>query len=709
MPEKYSLIICEKPNAAKKVAEALADNGVNIQKHGKVSVFELVRAGRKLIVVSAVGHLYGLAEAKKGKWTYPVLETKWVPVWESNKGADFAKPYLTAIQNFSEGAEEIYSATDYDVEGAVIGYTALKFGCGRDDARRMHFSTLTAAELRAAFEGAADHMDFPQIEAGLARHEMDWLYGINLSRALTNSIKKAGRWYVLSTGRVQGPALSLLARREREITAFKPEPFWQIELLTEKDKREIKALHVEDKFWERGGAEAAYARASKAENCTVASLEKKQYGQAVPTPFDLTKLQTEAYRHFGFAPKMTQSLAQALYEKALISYPRTSSQKLPARLGLAGILASLAKQKRYSELAGKILSSREPRPNEGEKEDPAHPAIYPTGEKPRALTEQQGKLYDLIVRRFLAVFGQPAVRETVTVILDANGENFSAAGHRTVEQGWIEFYGPYAKFDEDTLPGLKEGEKLPIRSLDLLEKATEPPARYNEASLIRELEKENLGTKATRADIIQTLYTRGYAADKKIRVTELGMSVVGALEKHSPRIISPELTRELERKMDGIIGGGEKREAVIAEVKRILVEVLSAFRENEEEIGKELLAGLQVTQREREQLGLCPKCGKMLKIIFNPKTRKKFVGCGGYPECRNAYPLPSGLIEPADKLCEHCKSPVIKVIRAGKRPFLMCLTVDCESKKDWGKKKEDKTPQAGTLQSGGEEKKPLSE
>ncbi len=688
MPEEYSLIVCEKPNAARKIAESLAEGGVSVEKRGKVSYFEIARGGRKLIVVSAVGHLYGLVEANKGKWTYPVLDTKWAPVWESNKTADFAKPYLQVIEDLAKGASDFYNATDYDVEGAVIGFNVLRFACGAKDGRRMKFSTLTSKELVGSYEKASAHLDFPQVEAGLARHEMDWLYGINLSRALSIALKKAGRWQVLSTGRVQGPALAILAAREREIGAFKPTPFWQIELLTHKHDTPVNALHVEDKFWDRGKADAVLAKTSGAKDCSVKSLERKRYAQPVPTPFDLTKLQTEAYRHFGYAPNMTQKIAQSLYEKALISYPRTSSQKLPERLGLREILISLSKQKKYEDLAGKLASMGALKPNEGDKDDPAHPAIYPTGEKPKALTDQQARLYDLVVRRFLSVFGDPATRESVTVVFDVRGELFSAAGHSTVERGWMEYYSPYAKFDEDALPQFREGERLPVDAINLLSKETEPPARFNEASLVKKLEEENLGTKATRADIIQTLYSRGYIKEKKIVVTDLGMAVIDSLEKSAPRILSAEMTRELEGKMDGIIEGKEKREDVVARAKDFLVKVLEDFRKDEAGIGKVLLAGLQITQRERETLGPCNKCGKgVLKVVFNPRTRKRFCGCSQYPECKNAFPLPYALIEPTGKVCDKCSTPIIKVIRAGKRPFTMCLDPACPTKADWGEKK----------------------
>lgn len=688
MSSPYSLIICEKPNAARKIAQALADGEISEKKFGKVSALEVSRGGKRIVLVSAVGHLYSLVERDKGKWTYPVLETKWVPVWEGGKGAEFARPYLSVIENFSEGAGEIYNATDYDTEGAVIGYNILRFACARTDAKRMHFSTLTSRELAESFENASEHLDFPQIEAGLARHELDWLYGINLSRALTLAIKKAGRWHVLSTGRVQGPALAFLAKREREIEAFRPVPFWQIEMLSEKDGVQVKAFHEEDRFWDKARAEGIFGQVSREKVARVSSIEKKEYRELPPTPFDLTKLQTEGYRHFGFSPKRTQGIAQSLYEKALISYPRTSSQKLPDRLDLRGILVALAKQKKYSENAGLLAKRPSLIPANGEKDDPAHPAIHPTGEKPVSLTEEQGKLYDLIVRRFLAVFGEPCIREAVSLGLNVKGEIFKASGRTTVEPGWAEFYGPYAKLEESSLPELDEGDSLSVLSIDLLSKETEPPPRYNEASLIKALEKENLGTKATRAEIVETLYSRGYVREKKIVVTELGLSVVAALEGNAPRIISPDLTREFERDMEGMAEGREKRGDVLSKAKGVLVETLSKFRERELEVGQTLLNGLKIALNVKETLGKCNKCGEgNLKIIFNPKTRKKFVGCTAYPNCSQSFPLPGGLVEGTEKVCEKCGTPIIKVIRAGKRPFTMCIEPGCVTKKDWGKPK----------------------
>lgn len=681
----HVLVIAEKPSAAAKIASSLADGDVKTFKNGKAVYHELDRGGRKIFVVPAVGHIYGLIEANKNGWRYPVFETKWTEIWNSNKQADFSKPYLENFQKLAKEADEFVSATDYDTEGSVIAFNIMRFACGTEKGRRMKFSTLTKDELINAFEEAAETLDYPQIEGGLTRHELDWLYGINLTRAMTLAIKAAGRWSIISTGRVQGPALAILAKRELEIKKFVPVPFWQLELHTTKTNQEIVALHIADKFWKKEEADGALARATGP--AVVASLTKKQYKQEVPTPFDLTKLQTEAYRHFGYTPNVTQQIAQALYEKGLISYPRTSSQKLPVQLGLRGIVEKIATQKHYAELAGRLLEKKELTPHEGEKADPAHPAIFPTGEKPKGLTAMQEKVYDLVVRRFLAVFAEPALRETLTVVLDVNGEQFVTAGRRTVETGWMDFYGPYAKFDEVTLPALKEGEKLAVDRIDMLAKETQPPSRYNAASLIKMLEKQNLGTKATRAEIIQTLYKRGYIKDKSIEVTDLGLAVAKTLKKHVPQILSVEMTREFETKMEGVRENIIKREKVIEEAKSVLAKLLESFKGQEKEIGEELLGALSETQRLSSLLGPCKLCGGTLKKIFNPRTRKSFVGCTGYPNCRNSFPLPLGaLIEAAEKTCEQCGTPIIKVIRKGRRPFNMCLDPKCPTKAEWGKK-----------------------
>lgn len=682
------LIISEKPKAAERIATALSDGPVEKDSSGKAVWFEISVKGEEVLVVPAVGHLFSLKQKGDKKWTYPIFETEWVPTFEVNKSSLFSKAYFYNFKKLSGGVDSFIVATDYDSEGSVIGYNILRFICGTEKAKRMKFSTLTEMELRESYENASEELDYPQIEAGITRHKLDWLYGINTSRALTLAIKKATNYFkVLSTGRVQGPALSILVIREREIKKFISKAYWELEANLKTDKgEELIAKHKEGKFWEKAKVEDVKKKC-EGKDAIVSKINKRKYKQNPPTPFDLTTLQTEVHSAFGFNPKQTLDIAQSLYDSSLISYPRTSSQKLPARLGLKDVVKKISRQREYKELSEKVLKGKM-RPNEGKKDDPAHPAIFPTGEKPQKLNPYEKKIYDMIVRRFLAVFGEPAIRETIDIIFDINGEEFIAKGKRTIEKNWIEFYEKYVKYEEQILPELNREDVLDVLKLVLLEKETKPPNRYNEASLLKELERLNLGTKATRASIIKTLFDRGYAKDKKIEVTELGFAVVNTLEKYCPEMLSTELTTKFEKEMQEVLEGKCKKEKVIEDAKKTLSKILKEFKDNEEKIGTELQVALTNTRRDSYILGECSKCGKNLRIIVSRATRKRFVGCEGYSDgCRNSFPLPqAGKIEASGK-CKECGLPMIKVIRKGLRPYTMCIDPKCPSKANWGKKK----------------------
>ncbi len=682
-----TLIISEKPKAAEKIANALADGNVRKERNGKAVWFQIDCGGEEVLVVPAVGHLFTLKQKGNGSWTYPIFETEWVPSFEASKNSAFSKAYYRNFEKLSREADTFIVATDYDSEGSVIGYNILRFICGEEKAERMKFSTLTDRELKDSYENASKELDYPQIEAGITRHKLDWLYGINTSRALTLAIKNATKYFkVMSTGRVQGPALKIVTKREREIGKFVAKPYWELEAgMKTKEGEKIKAGHNEGKFWEKEKTVSVKNRC-EGSDAVVKKISKRKYKQNPPFPFDLTTLQTEAHSAFGFTPKYTLDVAQSLYDSGLVSYPRTSSQKLPARLGLKTILKKISNQRDYKELAEKVLAGKV-RPNEGKKEDPAHPAIFPTGEKPQSLGQHEKKLYDLVVRRFLAVFGEPALRETVDVIFDINGEDFTTKGKRTIEKNWIEFYEKYVKYEEQILPALKKGDVLSVLGIKLLEKETKPPNRYNEASLLKELERLNLGTKATRASIIKTLYDRAYIKERKIEVTELGFAVVNTLEKYCPEMLSDELTRKFEKEMEDVFEGKCKKEKVIEDAKKTLAKILREFKENEKNIGTDLQEALTNTRRNSYILGECSKCGKNLRIIVSRATKKRFVGCEGYKDgCKNSFPLPqAGKIESAGA-CKECGLPMIKVIRKGRRPYTMCIDPKCPSKADWGKK-----------------------
>src|SRR3989344_5337828 len=242
------LIITEKPSSAEKVAFALADGKAVKKKNKQCSYYELKHNGKDILVTSAVGHLYGLVEKAKGNWGYPVFEIAWEPTYKNSKEAHYVKDYIDTIMMLSSKADEFTVACDYDVEGEVIGLNVVRFSCRKKDANRMKFSTLTKGDLVEAYEQKMNHLDWGQANAGETRHKLDWFYGINLSRALTSSVKAAGSFKVMSIGRVQGPALKMLVDREKEIQAFKPEPFWRLSFQGKYKTSPIEAWHKDDKM-----------------------------------------------------------------------------------------------------------------------------------------------------------------------------------------------------------------------------------------------------------------------------------------------------------------------------------------------------------------------------------------------------------------------------------------------------------------------------
>lgn len=669
--------------AALKIATALADKKVEKHSVNKVPYYEIEHKNKKIIVACAVGHLYSLAEKEKKGWTYPVFDIKWKMAAEVNKSAAFTKNYLNVLKKLTENADSFIVATDYDLEGEVIGLNIIRYICNQKDASRMKFSTLTKEELIQSYESASKHLDWGQAKAGETRHFLDFFYGINLSRALTLAIKTTGMFHILSSGRVQGPTLKILAEREKEIQIFKSVPFWQIELFGEAKCKPIQAGHKQDKFWNKKDADKVMKK-TKGKQAIVSKVEKKEFNQAPPTPFDLTTLQTEAYRTLNISPKQTLAMAQQLYIAGYISYPRTSSQKLPPSLNYKKILNDISKQKEYSSLCKKLLE-KPLQPNEGKKSDPAHPAIYPTGEIPKKTESKNKQLYDLIIRRFLATFAEPSLRQTMTIEIDVNKEIFIAQGTLTLKPGWHEFYGIYARLKEEELPEVKKDEKIKVKKIVLHAKETQPPKRYTPASIIRELEKRNLGTKATRAAILDALYQRHYLLEKSITVTGLGMKIVETLEKYCPEILDEQLTRHFEEEMEQIQNKKKKEEEILEEAKKVLTKILKQFKENETKIGKELSKATKETRDQANLVGKCPNCKGNLRITYSKKNHSYFIACDQYPKCKTTFSVPKyALIKSTQKQCE-CGLPIVLVIRRGKRPFEFCINKDCPKKAEWAK------------------------
>jgi len=681
----YTLIVTEKPSAAKSIADALATGKVEKKQedNSRAVWYEFTINKKKFITVPAVGHLFTLKQSDKG-WNYPTFNVEWIPSFKASRFASFSEPYFKNLEKFSKDAKDVIIATDYDDEGEVIGYNILRFLCKKENAKRMKFSTMTKTELTESFKNM-EKLNKNLIEAGLARHYLDWYWGINLTRALTLSIKNhAKRFRILSTGRVQGPTLHMLAKHEKKIKAFKPKPFWLIETDVKLGKNKIRASYVKDKVWDKKEAEKVFSEVKKLNKAVVKDIKKKVLTQQPPKPFNTTSFLADVYRYFGYSPQQGLNIAESLYQGGLISYPRTASEKLPADINYKKIISDISKQDKYTKDAHSLLTKKELKPVEGARIDAAHPAIYPTGEIPKKLSAQQQKVYDLVVRRFLSCFGDPAKRESHRITLDMKGNLFLVNGIKTVEAGWTKLYGKYSAREEIVLPEVSIGDKFDVNNQEILEKETSPPARFSQGSVLKEMEQRGLGTKATRSGILQVLYNRGYLIGKSIEVTELGMQLADVLEKNISDVISEKLTRHFEEECESIEAGKSNKEKVLAEAEKELKRISIAFKKKEAKIGADLTKAVIATQDKQSILGKCDKCGGTLKVFKLWRTGKRFAGCTGYKKCGTGFPLPrEGVIMSLDKKCESCKMPIIQVHYAGRRPFRMCLDPLCETKKDW--------------------------
>jgi len=691
--EKYTLIITEKPDAAQRIASALNEKGKVEKKEDNGVPYYVAKRDKEIVVFPALGHLYTVAEERKGRNYYPVFNFRWVPRYAAERGAKQIRTWIETISKLANDADTFVDACDYDIEGSVIGYCILKYACGNKEnvSKRMKYSTLTKEELEKSYAELRPHLDFALIEAGGTRHEVDWLYGVNLSRALTISARNwSGRYATLSTGRVQGPTLKFLVSREKSIRSYVPTPYWEIKAEVEISGSVFEAEYEKQKIEIKIEADTIL-NACKRKNGQVEKIDVKRFKQNPPVPFDLGTLQSEAYGLFGYTPRRTSFIAQRLYLDALISYPRTSSQKLPPEINYEAILKNLSRVAKYKKLTKELLRKPELKPKEGRKKDPAHPAIYPTGKLPeRDLDDSEKKVLDLVVRRFMAVFSEPATKQSMKVHINVNEQHFYLRGRQTLKEGWLRFYRPYLRSEQVLLPPIEEGQTIKVKKVISEDKFIKPPPRYNPSSLLRKMEETEIGTKATRANIIQTLCDRKYVREERMVVTNLGFDVLEVLEKYCPPVVSIKLTSELEERMDKIQAKREKRENVLVDAVEILKPVVQELKEKEKIIGEQLSNAIKRARLEERIIGTCPVCGTgKLMILYSRKTGKRFIGCTNYfkGKCETSFPLPQkGSVRPLGRNCRECDWPTVQVWIKGKRPWTLCLNLDCPLKKERRKK-----------------------
>ena len=707
------LIVTEKNNSAKKIADILGAGGAKADKTFKVPFYTWSdENGDEQVTIGLKGHVLGPAFPEGySNWQKTDLHDL-IDAELIKEPTD--KNVVKAIKKVAKEADELVIATDFDREGELIGLEALEEMLDANPAlgsregtrdgtltiKRARYSALTKEEIERAF-GNLDELSYPLANAGAARQDIDLLWGATLTRAVSLATRRFGSNF-LSVGRVQSPTLGLIVEREMERRAHVAKPFWELFAKFQHPDGSFEAHHATDKFWDRAEADAALSGTSSPG--TVKTVTARKNTRKPPTPLNTTAFTTDASSRLGITPASAMRIAEDLYMDGFISYPRTDNTVYPASLPVRELISSLVRVKEFSAAAG-LLDQAELKPTRGKKETTDHPPIYPTQAiHPGVLEGPKRRVYELVVRRFLATFSPPMVTESTRADIVAGSETYFVRGSVVVDPGYAGIY-TYARSADEEIPKLEEGQQLDLDGEPwIVDKETQPPSRISQGKLIEMMEERGLGTKATRADIIQKLYDRGYVYSNPPVPSETGVAMYEAFRKYVPRMATPEMTAQLEEEMDRIAGGEMTKGEVVGESRDLLHRTWSEIDESREELAKVVWKGMD----EDRILGPCKVCEEagrtkedgspnMLRIIRAKKSGKRFVGCTGWSaddpdSCDQTFPLPQrGDVFRLEERCSVCdRTPRLKVVPFRGRPWNLCLNDDCESMQEMKKRRAER-------------------
>ncbi len=624
------LIIAEKPSVAADIARALG----GFTRHGEY--FE----SDEYVLSSAVGHLLQLAvpeefDVKKGKWSFahlPLIPPRFdlAPI---ERGQDRLNVLLRLLKR--KDVDGIVNACDAGREGELIFRYIVQHAKTKKPMQRLWLQSMTQAAIREGFETLkTDGELLPLADAARCRSEADWLVGINGTRAMTAFNSKEGGFYLTTVGRVQTPTLAVLIEREERIRAFKSRDYWEVHARFGARAGEYPGRWFDPAFrkgedeerraeriWTEQQAAAVASACSGAHG--LATEETKAATQASPLLFDLTSLQREANGRFGFSAKATLSLAQALYERhKVLTYPRTDARALPEDYipTVKKTMEMLGRQNDYATFARQVLKQGWVRPSKRVFDNTKisdHFAIIPTLQEPKSLSEAEQKLYDMVVRRFLAIFHPSAEFLQTTRITRVGDHHFKTEGRVLKSPGWLAIYGRASETGNENLPAIDQGEKVTVLEVATQGHSTKPPARYTEATLLSAMEgagklveddelraameTKGLGTPATRAAVIEGLIQEDYVHrnGRELVPTPKAFSLMFALRHFGiDEITSPELTGDWEHKLKLMETGKLRREEFMDHIESVTRDLVDRIKKGE--IPETAFATVPAP---------CPKCG----------------------------------------------------------------------------------------------------
>lgn len=588
--------------------------------------------GSNYQVLSSVGHIRDIPKSASKKANAVDIEAGFVPRYEISAGKE---KVVDALRTAAATASEIIIATDPDREGEAIAWhikEALELE--EDDYVRVTFNEITKDAVVDALKKPRK-IDYDVKTAQEARRILDRLFGYGLSGLVWKKVR-----YGLSAGRVQSPALRILAEREREIQAFVPDTFWTIGADTKTPGGKLISLSYKDDVWKQEEMEQIKKICDKKKEMTVTSVKESEAKRQPKSPFTTSTLQQAASNRLGFSPSRTMRTAQKLYEAGYITYMRTDSPTL-SKAALSMISAYVKDEfgKEYHE--ARVFKSRSKNAQE------AHEAVRPTtiNVEQAGKTDDQKKLYALIWKRTVASQMAPALslRTRVLATVSKEIDTFSVSGSRLIYDGWLRAF-PEAAGDDTLLPELKVDDVLRILNLPIEEKQTSPPNRYTEAGLVKELEKRGIGRPSTYASTIQTVVNRQYVnkEGRTLFPTDLGMVISGFLEEHFKDYISDTFTSSMEDDLDLMSVG-----------KKEYVKTLDAFyKPFMKAIADKADIPKLTTLGPVEEDFQCPECDKSMDWKLG--RGGKFMSCSNFPECVGARTDEGKVLEGPKEIGEVC-------------------------------------------------------
>lgn len=612
------LVLTEKPSVAKEIARVLGCN--QKQKHH----FE----GAKYVVTWALGHLVTLAEPDDYDPKYKTWSLEDLPIIPSKMKLKVMKEtsqQFRAIEHLSRRGDlsELVIATDAGREGELVARWIMELIRWKKPFKRLWISSQTDQAIREGFAQLKPGTDYNRLyQAAVCRSEADWLIGLNVTRALTSKFGAS-----LSAGRVQTPTLAMMINREAEIRDFRSIDYWLIEAELGSFRAQWRDPKTGDsRIFDRERADALKAKL-QGQNGRIVQVNKTEKQIPHPLAYDLTELQRDANRKFGFSAKQTSNVLQRLYEQyKLVTYPRTDSRYLTSDMvpTLLGRLKGAAIGP-YAALAApfirKPLTITKRIVDDTKVSD--HHAIIPTGEaiSLATLSADERRLYDLILRRFLALFSGPCRYDETKLTIEIAGEKLYASGKVVKQAGWKEVYGATDFTDPDRedneseddagqlLPQASEKDGVTARNIRQVSRQTKPPSRHNEASLLSQMEKFGLGTPATRADIIEKLVSSDTIERQGSLLIPTGKGTQ-LIELASEELRSPELTARWEQELERISKGNGSMDAFLSGIRKKAAELVDEVKRSSAAYKPHNLTGSK-----------CPDCGEFLQEVKGKRGR----------------------------------------------------------------------------------------